>query len=121
MSDSAKTAIENAKKKAGDAWDSVKDTNVSTVATIDDALQNAKTSVENVLKNAGIKTSEYLSVAGQVMTNLYARGKEKLANSFKDTKTVAAMNALLVGAILCKKNGIDSSAIIDILSAAGIQ
>ena len=28
---------------------------------------------------------------------------------------------LLVGAILCKKNGIDSSAIIDILSAAGIQ
>ena len=49
------------------------------------------------------------------------QGKEKLANSFKDTKKAAAFNALLLGAILCKNNGIDSSQMLDILSAAGVK
>ena len=44
-----------------------------------------------------------------------------LSNSFKDTKTAAAMQALLLGAILCKNNNIDSSQVLDILAAAGIQ
>lgn len=121
MSDDAKAAIENVKAKAGDSWDKVKDTYIAAVATIDDAIQNAKTSVEDVVKNAGIKVADFMATSAQVLSNLYAQGKDKLANSFKDTKTAAAMQALLLGAILCKNNHIDSSQILDILSAAGIQ
>ena len=120
-SDAAKNAIEAAKQKAGDAWDSVKDTYTSAVATIDDAIQNAKASVEDMVTKAGIKMEAFVATAGQVMLNMYAQGKEKLANSFKDTKKAAAFNALLLGAILCKNNGIDSSQMLDILSAAGVK
>ena len=121
MSGDAKAAIENVKKKAGKSWDKVKGTYTAAVATIDSALQNAKTSVENVVKASGIKMAAFIATSAQVLSNLYAQGKDKLANSFKDTKSAAAMQALLLGAILCKNNGIDSSQIIDILSAAGIQ
>lgn len=121
MSDAAKNAIENAKQNAGDAWDSVKDTYTSAVATIDDAIQNAKTSVEDMVTKAGIKMETFVATAGQVMSNMYAQGKEKIANSFKDTKKAAAFNALLLGAILCKNNGIDSSQMLDILAAAGVK
>ena len=121
MSNDAKEAIETVKAKTGDSWDKVKDTYISAVATIDDAIQNAKTSVENNVKNAGLKMSSFLATSAQVLSNLYAQGKDKLANSLKDTKKAAAFNAILLGAILCKKNGIDSSTILDILSAAGIE
>lgn len=121
MSDAAKNAIEAAKQKSGDAWDSVKDTYTSAVAAIDDAIQNAKASVEDMVTKAGIKMEAFVATAGQVMSNMYATGKEKLANSFKDTKRAAAFNALLLGAILCKNNGIDSSQMLDILAAAGVK
>ena len=121
MSNDAKEAIETVKAKTGEAWDKVKDTYISAVATIDDAIQNAKTSVENNVKNAGLKMSSFLATSAQVLSNLYAQGKDKLANSLKDTKKAAAFNAILLGAILCKKNGIDSSTILDILSAAGVE
>ena len=121
MSNDAKEAIETVKAKTGDSWDKVKDTYISAVATIDDAIQNAKTSVENNVKNAGLKMSSFLATSAQVLSNLYAQGKDKLANSLKETKRVAAFNALILGAILCKKNGIDSSTILDILSAAGVE
>ena len=121
MSKDAKEAIENVKKKVGKSWDDVKDTYTAAVATIDDAIQNAKTSVENNVKNAGLKMSSFLATSAQVLSNLYAQGKDKLANSLKDTKKAAAFNAILLGAILCKKNGIDSSTILDILSAAGVE
>lgn len=121
MSNDAKEAIETVKAKTGDSWDKVKDTYISAVATIDDAIQNAKTSVENNVKNAGLKMSSFLATSAQVLSNLYAQGKDKLANSLKDTKKAAAFNAILLGAILCKKNGIDSSTILDILSAAGVE
>ena len=121
MSNDAKEAIETVKAKTGDSWDKVKDTYISAVATIDDAIQNAKTSVENNVKNAGLKISSFLATSAQVLSNLYAQGKDKLANSLKDTKKAAAFNAILLGAILCKKNGIDSSTILDILSAAGVE
>ena len=78
-------------------------------------------SVENNVKNAGLKMSSFLATSAQVLSNLYAQGKDKLANSLKDTKKAAAFNAILLGAILCKKNGIDSSTILDILSAAGVE
>ena len=52
MSNDAKEAIETVKAKTGDSWDKVKDTYISAVATIDDAIQNAKTSVENNVKNS---------------------------------------------------------------------
>ena len=121
MSNDAKEAIETVKAKTGDSWDKVKDTYISAVATIDDAIQNAKTSVENNVKNAGLKMSSFLATSAQVLSNLYAQGKDKPANSLKDTKKAAAFNAILLGAILCKKNGIDSSTILDILSAAGVE
>lgn len=121
ISDAAKNAIEGAKQKVGDAWDSVKDTYTSAVVAIDDAIQNAKASVEDMVTKAGIKMETFVATAGQVMSNMYATGKEKLANSFKDTKKAAAFNALLLGAILCKNNGIDSSQMLDILAAAGVK
>ena len=121
LSDDAKSAIETVKTKAGDSWDKVKDTYVSAVAAVDDAMQNAKESVENTIKSAGIKMSQFIATSAQVVSNLYAQGKDKLANSFKDTKKAAAFNALLLGAVLCKKNNIDSGTILDILSAAGIN
>ena len=121
MSNDAKEAIETVKSNAGDSWDKVKDTYVSVVATIDDAVQNAKSSVEDAVRGAGIKMSSFVATSAQVLSNLYAQGKDKLANSLKETKRVAAFNALILGAILCKKNGIDSSTILDILSAAGIE
>ena len=99
----------------------MKATYISAVATVDDAIQNAKASVEGVIKGAGIKISQFTATSAQVLSNLYAQGKDKLANSLKDTKRAAAFNALILGAILCKNNGIDSSTILDILSAAGIQ
>ena len=121
MSDDAKSAIATVKAKAGDSWDKVKDTYISAVATVDDAIQNAKTSVEDAIKGAGIKISAFTATSAQILSNLYAKGKDKLANSLKDTKRAAAFNALILGAMLCKKNGIDSSTILDILSAAGIE
>lgn len=121
MSDDAKSAIATVKAKAGDSWDKVKDTYISAVATVDDAIQNAKTSVEDAIKGAGIKVSAFTATSAQILSNLYAKGKDKLANSLKDTKRAAAFNALILGAILCKKNGIDSSTILDILSAAGVE
>ena len=121
MSDDAKNAIEAVKQKAGDAWDSVKDTYTAAVATIDDALQNSKASIEDVVKKSGIKMEAFMAATAQTITNLYAQGKDKLANTFKDTKHTAAMQTLMLGAILCKNNGIDSSQMLDILAAAGIQ
>lgn len=121
MSDDAKSAIAAVKAKAGDSWDNVKNTYISAVATVDNAIQNAKTSVEDVIRGAGIKVSGFTATSAQILLNLYAKGKDKLANSLKDTKRAAAFNALILGAILCKKNGIDSSTILDILSAAGIE
>ena len=121
MSDDAKSAIATVKAKAGDSWDKVKDTYISAVATVDDAIKNAKTSVEDAIKGAGIKISAFTATSAQILSNLYAKGKDKLANSLKDTKRAAAFNALILGAMLCKKNGIDSSTILDILSAAGIE
>ena len=121
MSDDAKSAIATVKAKAGDSWDKVKDTYISAVATVDDAIQNAKTSVEDAIKGAGIKVSAFTATSAQILSNLYAKGKDKLANSLKDTKRAAAFNALILGAVLCKKNGIDSSTILDILSAAGVE
>lgn len=121
MSDDAKNAIEGAKQKAGDAWDSIKDTYTAAVATVDDALQNAKASIEDVVKKSGVKMDAFMSATAQTITNLYAQGKDKLANAFKDTKNTAAMQTLMLGAILCKNNGINSSQMLDILSAAGVQ
>lgn len=121
MSDDAKSAIETVKAKAGDSWDKVKDTYISAVTTVDDAIQNAKASVEDAIKGAGIKISAFTAISAQILSNLYTKGKDKLANSLKDTKKAAAFNALILGAMLCKKNGIDSSTILDILSAAGIE
>lgn len=121
MSDDAKAAIEAVKTKAGDSWDKVKDAYTSAVATVDDAIHNAKASIEDTVKGAGIKMSQFMATSAQVVANLYAQGKDKIANSFKDTKKAAAFNALMIGAVLCRNNGIDSSTILDILSAAGIQ
>ena len=121
MSDAAKSAIATVKAKAGDSWNKVKDTYISAVAAVYYAVQNAKTSVENAIKGAGIKISKFTATSAQVLSNLYAKGKDKLVNSLIGTDRTAAFNALILGAILCKKNGIDSSTILDILSAAGIE
>lgn len=121
MSDDAKAAIKTVKKNAGDSWGKVKGTYTAAIANIDYALRTAKTSVEKLVKAAGIDMSAFEGTAAQVLSNLYGQGKTKLANSFTDTKAAAAMQTLLLGAILCKNNNIDQSQILEILFAAGIK
>ena len=121
MSDDAKSAIATVKAKAGDSWGKVKGMYTSAVAAVDHALQNSKTSVENVVKAAGIKMSRFTTTSAQILSNLYVQDKDEFANSLKDDEKISAFNALILAAILCKKNGIDKSAILDILSATGIK
>ncbi len=121
MSSDAKEAIGAVKAKAGKSWEKVKNTYISAVAAVDNAIQNSKTSVEDVIKAAGIKVSGFTSASAQVLLNLYVQGKNKLANSLNDDGKVSAFNALILGALLCKKNGIDKKAILNILAAAGIE
>jgi hypothetical protein len=84
-------------------------------------LKVSEISIEDVVKKSGVKMDAFMSATAQTITNLYAQGKDKLANAFKDTKNTAAMQTLMLGAILCKNNGISSSQMLDILSAAGVQ
>ena len=121
LSDAAQKSIDAAKKKAGEKWDEIKDTYTAAVASIDTVVQKSSTQIEDILKNANISVENFMSASAKVMTNMYANGKEALANSFGDAGKAAAFNTLLIAAMLCKKNGIDSSSILDILSMAGIQ
>lgn len=121
MSDAAKAAIENAKKKAGDAWDKVKDTYTNAVAQVDAGVQASKTYWDKLSDKIGMKMSEIEAKVATIITNGIAKGKEKIVKLFSEADKAAAINTFIGGALMCIKNGMNSSDLIDIMSAAGIQ
>lgn len=128
MSDAAKKALDSAKEKAGKAWDSVKDAYTSVISSVDDAITRSKESITKLGETFNVKKEELESALAKVYLNAVEKGKEagKAALEWVSDKTngvqkIAAVNALVAGALLAKKVGIDSSAMIDILSAAGIN
>lgn len=121
LSDAAKNAIANAKQTAGNDWNSIKDTFSNVVALIDGGLQDAKGAITDAVKKAGIKADEIEIKLAEIYTNGIARKKETIINTLADVKKIPAVNALMIGAIMCNKAGFNSSQIIDILDAAGVK
>lgn len=121
MSDAAKAAIESAKKKAGDAWDKVKDTYIAAVAQVDAGMQASKDYIVNLAKATGMKIDELEGKMASMITNAVANGKTKLAEMFADSKKAAAINTLISGAVLCSKQGLSKDEILSVLEIAGIK
>lgn len=121
MSDAAKAAIDNVKKKAGDAWDKVKDTYTNAVAQVDAGVQASKAYWDDLSSKIGMKMSEIEAKVATIITNGIAKGKEKIVKLFSEADKAAAINTFIGGALMCLKNGMNSSDLIDIMSAAGIQ
>lgn len=121
MSDAAKAAIDNVKKKAGDAWDKVKDTYTNAVAQVDAGVQASKEYWDKLSGKIGMKMSEIEAKVATIITNGIAKGKEKIVKLFSEADKAAAINTFIGGALMCLKNGMNSSDLIDIMSAAGIQ
>ncbi len=121
LSTAATNAINNAKQTAGNNWNTIKDTFSDVVALIDGGLQDAKGAITDAVKNMGIKANEIEIKLAEIYTNGIARGKETIINTLADASKIPAVNALMIGAIMCNKAGFNSSQIIDILDAAGVK
>lgn len=121
LSNAATTAIANAKQKAGNTWDSIKQTYEKVVGVIDNALQQAKGSVTDAVKKTNITADEIEAKLGNIYTNGLAQGKAVFINFLTNKTKIHAINTLMIGAIMCNKAGLNSSQIIDILDAAGIK
>ena len=121
LSTAATNAINNAKQTAGNNWNTIKDTFSDVVALIDGGLQDAKGAITDAVKNMGIKADEIEIKLAEIYTNGIARGKETIINTLADAGKIPAVNALMIGAIMCNKAGFNSSQIIDILDAAGVK
>ena len=121
LSTAATNAINNAKQTAGNNWNTIKDTFSDVVALIDGGLQDAKGAITDAVKNMGIKADEIEIKLAEIYTNGIARGKETIINTLADASKIPAVNALMIGAIMCNKAGFNSSQIIDILDAAGVK
>ena len=106
-SDSAKRAINTAKVKAGNAWKKVKDSYTSVILAVDDAIKASKDSIADLCKQAKIKIEDYIG--------------KWVSDTTKGAQKFAALNTLLMGAMLARKTGIDSSMALEILSAAGFK
>ena len=116
-----RTFLENAKKKAGKAWDKVKDTYTNAVAQVDAGVQASKEYWDKLSGKIGMKMSEIEAKVATIITNGIAKGKEKIVKLFSEADKAAAINTFIGGALMCLKNGMNSSDLIDIMSAAGIQ
>lgn len=121
LSNAATTAIANAKQKAGNTWDSIKQTYEKVVGVIDNALQQAKGSVTDAVKKTNITADEIEAKLGNIYTNGLAQGKAVFISFLTNKTKIHAINTLMIGAIMCNKAGLNSSQIIDILDAAGIK
>jgi len=121
LSTAATNAINNAKQTAGNNWNTIKNTFSDVVALIDGGLQDAKGAITDAVKNMGIKANEIEIKLAEIYTNGIARGKETIINTLADASKIPAVNALMIGAIMCNKAGFNSSQIIDILDAAGVK
>lgn len=127
-SDAAKRAINTAKVKAGNAWKKVKDSYTSVILAVDDAIKASKDSIADLCKQAKIKIEDFEAKCALIYANAMSKSQEIADNigkwvsdSTKGAQRFAALNTLLMGAMLARKTGIDSSMALEILSAAGFK
>lgn len=121
LSDAAKNAIESAKEKAGKAWDKVKDTYISVVASIDNALKSSKDTIVKFAANAKIKVEELEAKIASIITNAMAKGKdlgEKLINILTNTVKGTLLVAYFTTALAAAKGGIETDTLLDTLTLA---
>ena len=127
-SDSAKKAIETAKKQAGASWDKVKDAYQSVVLSVDDAINASKDYINGICRQTKLNIDEFEAKLGQIYTNAIAQSKESaeemkqwVNDKTKGAQKFAAMNTLLAGAIMARNAGISSDLALQILASAGFN
>lgn len=127
-SDAAKNAIASAKKKAGKLWDKVSGTYCSVVMAVDDAIAMSKDSIVKLCAQSKVKVEEFESKCALIYTNAIAKSQntakaiqEWVNDKSKGAQKFAALNTLLMGAIMAKSAGIDSGMALDILASAGFN
>lgn len=128
LSSEAQAAIETVKKKAGDTWDSIKDTYTSTIAIVDDAINKQKETISSMAKNAGIKVKGVETAVSTAILNTMASSKEfakKIADWSIDKTAGAlkfnAMISLYIGLVAAKKSGLDQEMITSLINTVGIK
>lgn len=127
-SDACKKAYEKAKEKAGKAWDKVKHVYASVITTIDEAIQNSKKAMDQMVANAGMKLEDFEATCAQVYANAIEKGTaagkqiiEWVQNKSNGVQKIAAMNTFLIGAMMANKAGLDSGMALEILQSAGFK
>lgn len=128
LSDAAKGAIENAKKKAGDAWDDVKGVYTNAVSAIDNAISASKDTISDMAEKFKIKKSQLETTVANVYANAITKGgefakkaQEWINDSTKYPAQIAACVAIITGAKMAISAGYNSSMIIDLLASAGVK
>lgn len=127
-SDAAKKAIENAKEKAGEAWGKVKDVYTSVVLSVDDAIKASKESIVKLCEQTKMKIDDFEGKCARIYANAIANSEKAakemqkwVADKTNGARKFAAMNTLLMGAVMAKGAGIDSALALDVLSMAGFK
>lgn len=128
MSDAAKKAIELAKKEAGDAWDSVKDTYVSAVSAVDTTIAKSKGAIQDMAKRMNAKVENIEAAFGKVYSTAIATGSQigkAIAQWFlepeKNDAQISAMNTFLSALMVTKSAGIKQEQLVMMIKAAGIE
>lgn len=128
LSSEAQAAIETVKKKAGDTWDSIKDTYTSAIAIVDDAINKQKDTISAMAKNAGVKVKGVETAVSTAILNTMASSKEfakKIADWSIDKTAGAlkfnAMISLYIGLVAAKKAGLDQEMITSLINTVGIK
>jgi len=128
LSDAAKSAIENAKKKAGDAWDDIKGIYTNAVSAIDNAISVSKDTISDMAEKFKIKKSQLETTVANVYANAIAKGgefakksQEWINDATKYSAQIAACVAIITGAKMAISAGYDSGMIIDLLASAGVK
>lgn len=128
LSSEAQAAIETVKKKAGDTWDSIKDTYTSTIAIVDDTINKSRETINAMAKNTGIKVKGIEASVSTAILNTITNSKEfakdvanwtidKTAGAFK----LNAMVSLYIGLVAAKKANLDQEMISSLINTVGIK
>ena len=128
LSDAATKAIEYAKQKAGDAWDSVKGVYTSVVSAVDRAIEASKNTITNLAKQFKVKAEEIEAGVSNVYTKIISTGsklgKQILEWSKDGVKFAAQLSAgtiLITGIKVAMAAGYTTEMITDLLSIAGMK
>ena len=128
LSDAATKAIEYAKQKAGNAWDSVKGVYTSVVSAIDSAIEASKNTITNLAKQFKVKVEEIEAGISNVYTKIISTGSklgQKILEWTKDSVKFAAQlsagTILITGIKVAMTAGYTTEMITDLLSIAGVK